>query len=106
MDRPAAGGGLAVPRSPRFFTVPLDRRRFLIVVGSAAAYASLRPYAGLAQKAGGSLPPLQAWSLPDHAPAGEIEFARGLIGAAVLAPSHWNTQPWRFEVEEIGRAHV
>ena len=99
MDRPAAGGDTAAPRSPRFFTVPLDRRRFLIVVGGAAAYASLRPYAGLAQKAGGGLPPLQPWSLPDHAPAGEIEIARGLIGAAVLAPSHWNAQPWRFEVE-------
>jgi len=99
MDRPAAGGVLAVPRSPRFFTVPLDRRRFLIVVGGAAAYAALRPYAGLAQKAGAALPPLQPWTLPDHAPASEIELARWLIGAAVLAPSHWNTQPWRFEVE-------
>jgi nitroreductase len=99
MDRPAAGGGSAVPRSPRFFTVPLDRRRFLIVVGGAAAYATLRPYAALAQKAGAGLPPLQPWTLPDHAPAGEIELARWLIGAAVLAPSHWNSQPWRFEVE-------
>ena len=99
MDRPAAGGGTAAPRSPRFFTTSLDRRRFLIVVGSAAAYASLRSYAGLAQKVSAGLPPLQPWGLPDHAPASEIEIARGLIGAAVLAPSHWNAQPWRFEVE-------
>jgi nitroreductase len=99
MDRPAAGGGDASPRSPRFFTVPLDRRRFLVVVGGAAAYAALRPYGALAQKAGAEDPPLQPWSLPDRAPAGEMEIARALIGAAVLAPSHWNTQPWRFEVE-------
>ncbi len=99
MDRPAAGGGSAAPRSPRFFTVPLDRRRFLIVVGGAAAYAALRPYVGMAQKAGAGLPPLQPWSLPDRVPASEIEIARALVGAAVLAPSHWNTQPWRFEIE-------
>lgn len=99
MNRLPAGGGSAAPRSPRFFTVPLDRRRFLIVVGGAAAYAALRPYAGLAQKSGLGLPPLQPWSLPDQVPASEIEIARALIGAAVLAPSHWNTQPWRFEVE-------
>jgi len=99
MDRPAAGGRNAAPRSPRFLTMSLDRRRFLIVVAGAAAYASLRPYAGLARKAGAALPPLQPWSLPDHAPSSEIEIARGLIGAAVLAPSHWNAQPWRFEVE-------
>ncbi len=99
MNRPPAGGGSAAPRSFRFFTVPLDRRRFLIVVGGATAYAALRPYAGLAAKVRFDLPPLQPWSLPDHAPANEIEIARSLIGAAVLAPSHWNTQPWRFEVE-------
>lgn len=99
MNRLAAGGGSAASRSPRFLTVPLDRRRFLIVVGGAAAYAALRPYAALAAKTGAPLPPLQPWSLPDHAPANEIEVARALIGAAVLAPSHWNSQPWRFEVE-------
>jgi len=99
MDRPAAGGTTAAPRSPRFFTVPLDRRRFLIVVGGATAYAVLRPYTGLARKAAEGMPPLQPWSLPDRLPEGEIEIARSLVGAAVLAPSHWNTQPWRFEIE-------
>ncbi|MGH7729779.1 MAG: Acg family FMN-binding oxidoreductase [Candidatus Eiseniibacteriota bacterium] len=88
-----------MPHSPWFFTLPLDRRRFLIVVAGAAAHAALRPYAGLARKAAMGAPPLQPWSLPDRAPATEIEIARSLVGAAVLAPSHWNTQPWRFEIE-------
>jgi hypothetical protein len=79
--------------------VPIDRRRFLILAGGAAAWAALRPYRVFAQKAGGSLPPLQPWSLPDRLPPQEIDIARALIGAAILAPSHWNTQPWRFEVE-------
>jgi hypothetical protein len=97
MGSAEVGGGAA--RDTRFFSAPLDRRRFLIVVAGAGAYAALRPYAALADKAGGTLPPLQPWSLPERAPAEEIEVARALIGAAVLAPSHWNTQPWRFEVE-------
>ena len=99
MPPAAAGGGVATRPGPRFLSVPLDRRRFLILVGGATAYAALKPYAALARKAGSTLPPLQPWSLPDRAPDGEIEIARALIGAAVLAPSHWNTQPWRFEVE-------
>ncbi|HEY3214992.1 MAG TPA: hypothetical protein VGK93_00730 [Candidatus Eisenbacteria bacterium] len=32
-------------------------------------------------------------------PANPIELARALVGAAVLAPSNWNSQPWRLEVE-------
>ena len=92
--------GPAARGVPRFYTVPLGRRRFLILVGGAVAQAALRPYAALAAKGAKSLPPLQPWSLPERAPADEIEAARALIGAAVLAPSHWNTQPWRFEVEE------
>lgn len=99
MDRSPAGGGRAAPRSPRFLAVPLGRRRFLVVVAGAAVGAALRPYAALAQKVADSLPPLQPWSLPERAPAGEIEVARALIGAAILAPSHWNSQPWRFQVE-------
>jgi nitroreductase len=99
MDRHAADGGSAVPRSPRFFTVPLDRRRFLVVVAGVAADAALRPYAGLAKKVATEPVPAQPWRLHDRAPATEIEIARGLVGAAVLAPSHWNSQPWRFEVE-------
>ena len=41
----------------------------------------------------------QPWALPDALPAGAIESARALIGAAILAPSYWNSQPWRFEVD-------
>jgi nitroreductase len=89
----------AGPDEPRFLTAPLGRRRFMVVVAGAAAWTALRPYATLARKAATSLPPLQPWSLPDRAPPGDIETARALIGAAVLAPSHWNAQPWRFEVE-------
>lgn len=88
-----------MPRSPRFLTLPLDRRRFLIVVAGAAADAALRPYAALANKVAIEAVPAQPWTLPDTAPATELEIARGLVAAAVLAPSHWNTQPWRFEVE-------
>ncbi|HET7226235.1 MAG TPA: hypothetical protein VFK69_11040 [Candidatus Eisenbacteria bacterium] len=43
--------------------------------------------------------PLQPWVLPPEAPATAVEQARALISAAVLAGSHWNAQPWRFEVE-------
>ena len=99
MERPAQEGPSVAWAGPRFFSVPIDRRRFLIVVGGAAACVVLRPYAALARKAGGGLPPLQAWSLPARVPAEDTEAARALISAAVLAPSHWNTQPWRFEVE-------
>ncbi len=83
--------------------MPLDRRRFLALAGSAAAWTILQPALGSAPAWARRLaaPPmvLQPWSLPADTPAGAIEQARGLIGAAVLAPSHWNTQPWRFEVE-------
>jgi nitroreductase len=99
MEGSALEGRSAARAAPTFVTVPIDRRRFLIVVGGAAACAALQPYAALARKAGRDLPPLHPWSLPTRAPAEEIEVARALIGAAVLAPSHWNTQPWRFEVE-------
>ncbi len=44
-------------------------------------------------------PILQPWSLPEDPPGNVLDEARALIGAAVLAPSEWNTQPWRFEVE-------
>jgi hypothetical protein len=39
------------------------------------------------------------WTLPDALPANGIEATRALIGAAILAPSYWNAQPWRFEVD-------
>ena len=98
MDGPTGGRDTAVPNSPRLYTLPLDRRRFLILVGGAAAWTALGPYAALAAKSG-ALAALQPWTLPERVSGNEIEIARALIGAAVLAPSHWNTQPWRFEVE-------
>lgn len=80
----------------------LDRRRFLVAVGGAVAYAALRPQLAWARKVRhgeAGLPVLQPWILPDDPPANPLDLARALIGAAVLAPSNWNSQPWRFEVE-------
>ncbi|TMQ73998.1 MAG: hypothetical protein E6K81_01810 [Candidatus Eisenbacteria bacterium] len=99
MERPAGRALKAAGSEPRFWSVPIDRRRFLIVVAGASAYAALRPYGALAIQHGTPLPPLQPWTLPDQPPTEEVEVARALIAAAVLAPSHWNAQPWRFEVE-------
>jgi len=84
------------------FTVQLDRRRFLVVLGGMAAlqaWNSAAPTIGWARRAASTLPSLQPWSLPDALPANPIEAARALVGAAVLAPSYCNAQPWRFEVD-------
>jgi hypothetical protein len=88
----------ASPRSPNPTPV-LDRRRFLLVVGASAAYVALRPHLALAKKLQRGHPPLQPWAIGSEAGGNPIELARTLIGAAVLAPSNWNSQPWRFEVE-------
>jgi nitroreductase len=78
----------------------MERRHFLVLMGAAAAYATLRPALVHARRLASDAPPrLQPWELPDVMPANAPDLARALIGAAVLAPSHWNTQPWRFEVE-------
>ena len=82
-----------------FVTVPLDRRRFLVLLGGAAALHTLGPTLARAKKAAATLPALQPWALPDSLPAAPVEAARALIGAAILAPSHMNSQPWRFEVD-------
>jgi hypothetical protein len=85
--------------------VSLDRRHFLIAVGGAAAYTALRPHLLWARRlrrppaAGAGTQPRQAWSLPADPPPPGVELARALVAAAVLAPSHWNTQPWRMEVD-------
>lgn len=76
----------------------LPRRRFLLTMAGAAAYTALRPGATWARKLARPLPALQPWSLPSDPPADPLELARALAGAAVLAPSQWNTQPWRIEV--------
>jgi nitroreductase len=83
--------------------VPVDRRRFLIVLGGAAACSALAPHASWAKKAENAarrFANLQPWTLPGSPPADPIELSRALIGAAVLAPSHWNSQPWRWEVDQ------
>ena len=90
---PARGGS----RPSDSFT--LDRRRFLLLAGGAAAYLALRPSESWAKKAAKPNPSLQPWVLPEEIPANPVDAARALIGAAVLAPSDWNAQPWRFEVE-------
>lgn len=76
----------------------LGRRKFLVLVGSAGAAATLHPLDAWARRVR-SLTPLQPWSLAPEMPGTPIETARALIGAAVLAPSDWNSQPWMFEVD-------
>jgi len=75
----------------------LPRRQFLTVVAGAAEYDVLRPGESLAKKLARPLPPLQPWSLPADPPSDPHALARALAGAAVLAPSQWNTQPWKLE---------
>ena len=98
MDGSAPSGPGTADAAPRFATLTLDRRRFLVLLGGAAACSLLRPHAALAKAIAGDVP-LQAWTLPETLPAAPLDAARALIGAAILAPSYWNAQPWRFEVE-------
>lgn len=94
LGRPSRPGEL-----PLAAPAAIDRRRFLILAGSAAAYTVLRPQLAWARRVRADMLTLQPWSLPAEPGASSVEIARSLIGAAVLAPSHWNTQPWRFESE-------
>lgn len=84
---------------PTLFETRLGRRRFLYLAGGLAAYGALAPHRSWAAKVAANAPSLQPWRLPNDPPADPLEMTRALIGAAVLAPSKWNTQPWRFEVE-------
>jgi nitroreductase len=79
-------------------TERLDRRRFLILLGGAAAHAAIGPRLAWSLKLGRHRPS-RPWALPLNPPTNPIELARALVGAAVLAPSDWNSQPWRMEVE-------
>lgn len=99
MDRPSRGRNSGSAPRTEFTTLTLDRRRFLVLLGGAAGYAALQPCMGWARGLASSTPILQSWTLPDVLPGGTLEQARALIGAAVLAPSFWNSQPWRFEVQ-------
>jgi hypothetical protein len=96
-----ATGGMRPRLGPSERPVPqdIDRRRFLLAAGGAAVYLTLGPALAAAKKLPDSRPGLQPWALPDELPGNPVDAARALIGAAVLAPSDWNTQPWRFEVE-------
>ncbi len=99
MDTKPSRGGSPTDTGASFATVTLDRRHFLILLGGAAAYTALRPHLALARRLAGSAPILHPWTLSEVLPGGALEQARALIGASVLAPSFWNAQPWRFEVE-------
>ena len=78
----------------------MDRRRFLLLAGGAAVGLALRPTPAAARHAAPDLSALQPWSLPDAVPtANATDVARAVLGAAVLAPSTWNTQPWRMEAQ-------
>ena len=87
------GARAARASSPR----PLDRRGFLFAACGAAAYVALRPTLAWARRLPRSAPPLQPWIIPSEPPGDPTELIRALLGAAVLAPSHWNAQPWRME---------
>ena len=84
---------------PEFATLHLDRRRFLVVLGGIAALRAAAPAIAWAKRAANTLPALQPWTLPDALPANPVEAGRALVGSAVLAPSYFNAQPWRFEVD-------
>lgn len=93
-------GGAPRPRPsrPEFTTLTLDRRRFLVLLGGAAAYTAIAPRLGWADR--GSRPATESvWTLPESLPVNALDATRALIGAAILAPSFWNAQPWRFEVD-------
>lgn len=79
----------------------VSRRRFLATAALAgaavAAGSALRPSIAIARRAGREAPALQPWTLPSRPPADPVEFARAVMAAGVLAPSHWNAQPWRME---------
>jgi len=83
---------------PEFTTLTLGRRQFLVLLGGAAAYATLAPQLGWAAKK--PRPAAESvWTLPESLPPNGLDAARALIGASILAPSYWNAQPWRFEVD-------
>ena len=80
----------------------MDRRRFLVASGGFVVTAALAPRLAWARQAaelGGRPAVLQPWHLPAGPPSDPTELTRALIAAAILAPSEWNTQPWRFEAD-------
>lgn len=85
---------------PTPLATTISRRRFLALAGGTVAYVALRPGTSLARRLERPDVPLQAWVLPPQVTGANPDVARWLVGAAILAPSHWNTQPWRFESEQ------
>jgi len=101
--RPRRAGRSPGPDAPR----SLRRRDFLVLTGTAAAGLVLEPVSawarvGRAPRPRRTVASLQPWSLPVDPPAAGLDLVRALIGAAVLAPSEWNSQPWRFEARPQG----
>ncbi|MFN8588451.1 MAG: hypothetical protein U0704_11710 [Candidatus Eisenbacteria bacterium] len=82
-----------------FRTLTLDRRRFLVLMGGAAIATALPPALVRAARTA-ERTALQPWALPDVLPANDRDAVAALVGAAILAPSHWNSQPWRFEFDD------
>jgi hypothetical protein len=66
-------------------------------MGGAVVWAAAAPRAASAGK--DANPDYRVPVLPSDLPTSQVEVARALIGAAILAPSDWNTQPWSFEVD-------
>ena len=98
MKRPEAGGLPEARQEPQASGDPIDRRRFLVMLGGAAVLAAAGSRTAAAKKGTGR-PHAQPPTIPAEPPSSQVEAARALIGAAILAPSDWNTQPWSFEVD-------
>jgi nitroreductase len=96
MNRPENRGSPAPREAPGTSGDPIDRRRFLVLMGGAAVLAAAGPRLVSAAKDTARVWPQ---ALPTELPSSQVEVARALIGAATLAPSDWNTQPWSFEVD-------
>jgi hypothetical protein len=98
MERPTCAEPSETPNGAP--AVAMDRRRFLTLAGGAAVGLALRPGPALARRNAPDPSKLQPWSLPDAVATGNpADVARAVLGAAVLAPSNWNTQPWRMEAQ-------
>src|SRR5439155_7494425 len=98
MKRTEAGGLPEARQEPQASGDPIDRRRFLVMLGGAAVLAAAGSRTAAAKKGAGR-PHAPPSTIPAEPPASQVEAARALIGAAILAPSDWNTQPWSFEVD-------
>src|SRR5215831_13309104 len=84
MSRTESGGSPPAGRESGAVGDPIDRRRFLVLMGGAAVLAAATPRAA---SAGKDTPPrYRVPALPSDLPSTQVEVARALIGAAILAP--------------------